>query len=121
MSRTLCLTSAPSHTIRRVIVALAVLALCLGGLAIVTGSSSPASAATTSYAKFAKQMARQINALRATEHLPALKLDTRLTAVATSHSRLMAKNNKYRARFAGEARPSAQLVSQLGRSTLNEP
>jgi uncharacterized protein YkwD len=136
MSRTLTLTQAPSPVIRRVIVALAVLALCIGGLAIVTGSSSPASAATAPYAKLANRMARQINALRAAQHLPALKLDTRLSSVAASHSRLMAKHNTYRARFAGEARPAAQLVTRSyypkvvreslgsgrsGKSLLNRP
>lgn len=112
MSRTLSLLRAPSHATRRVIVALAVLAVCVGGLAIVTGSSSPASAATTPYSKLVTRMARQINALRAAEHLPALTLDTRLSTVAASHSRLMAKHGKYRARFTGEARPAAQLVSR---------
>lgn len=136
MSRTLTAISAPSHSLRRVLVALAALALCLGGLAIVTGASSPASASTNHYQSFASQMARQVNAVRAAHHLPALRLDTRLTAVATSHSRLMAKNSKYRTRFAGEARPAAQLASRryystvvreamgsgrTGRSLLNRP
>jgi uncharacterized protein YkwD len=112
MSRTLSLIQAPSPALRRAIVALAVLALCVAGLAIVTGSSSPASAATSRYAKFDKLMAKRINAVRAAEHLAPLKFDARLTAVATSHSRLMSKHGKWRTRFAGEVRPAAQLAAR---------
>jgi len=112
MSRTLSLMQAPSPALRRVIVALAVLALCVSGVAIVTGSSSPASAATTHYAGFDRLMAKRINSVRAAEHLPALRFDARLTAVATSHSRLMSKHGKWRSRFAGEVRPAAQLAAR---------
>ena len=109
MSPTLVLRHMPTSMVRRVVVALTILALFLTGLAIATGAPSPAAAATTPYASLAKQMVTKINKLRVARHLPALKLDTRLSSAALPHSRQMAKHHSYAKHFTGETQMAPAL------------
>ncbi len=99
--------------LRKLLVPLTVLALTLTALAVTTGAAAPASASTTiPYRGLVKRMVATINSLRAQEGLPALKLDSRLSAVAVPHSRLMASHHSYVTRYSSERPMAASLSSR---------
>jgi uncharacterized protein YkwD len=111
MTPTASLARVPAHLMRRAVIAIAVLAVVVGGAAVAVGGSAPAGAATpaTPYPGLVTKMVKKINKVREAEKLPALKLDRRLSAVAVPHSRLMARHHKYVTLFSGETTMAPRL------------
>lgn len=109
---------------RPLLIALTVLGLAAAGATVaVTYPAAASATAEPSYAALTHQLLARLNAARAADGRPAIKLDAELTEAANAHSRLLARHGRYATRFAGESTLAGSVrsygyVPQAVRQTL---
>jgi uncharacterized protein YkwD len=101
------------HRSRRVTIVLGLVVTLLAAGALNISSASAATPSKATSASIARALLHAINTKRASSHLPALRMDTRLISSAHGHNLAMARRNNMAHQLPGEASFSAR-ISNVG-------